>query len=110
MYTGKMFKWYKKKVVPQLLNKEMGANGLVNIRKEVVPLATGIVLEIGVGPGYNLALYKNISKLYALEPSSELTKIAKERAKELTFPLEFLAVGAENIPLPDNSVDTVVST
>lgn len=102
--------WYQQKVVPQLLNSEMGSKELADIRKEVVPNATGTVLELGVGPGYNFALYRNISKLYALEPSVELTEIAKNRAKELSFPIEFLATGAEKIPLSENSVDTVVST
>ena len=72
--------------------------------------AVGTVLEIGVGPGYSLAHYKNITKLYALEPSKEILAIAKRRADVLTFPVEFLNTGAESIPLPDYSVDTVVST
>ncbi|MEK7554709.1 MAG: methyltransferase domain-containing protein [Patescibacteria group bacterium] len=88
----------------------MGVPDLEKIRREVLRDASGIVLEIGVGPGYNLPLYHNISKLYALEPSEELTEIAKSRAKDLPFPIEFLKSGAENIPLSDASLDTVVST
>lgn len=88
----------------------MGSEDLKKIRREVLKDATGTVLEIGVGPGYNLALYKDILKLYALEPSKELIKIAKTRADSSAFPIEFLNTGAENIPLPDQSIDTVVST
>lgn len=102
--------WYQKKIVPRLLNSEMGSEELKVIRQEVLRDASGIVLELGVGPGYNLALYKNITKLYALEPSAELVDFAKSRARNLSYSIEFLITGAENIPLPDSSVDTVVST
>lgn len=93
-----------------MLNSEMGSERFEKIRRMALVDASGIVLEIGVGPGYNLPLYKNISKLYALEPSKELTDIAKTRAVSLAFPVEFLDAGAEDIPLPDRSVDTAVST
>jgi ubiquinone/menaquinone biosynthesis C-methylase UbiE len=105
-----MASWYNRTIVPRLLNSEMGSEELEKIRREVLADASGTVLEIGVGPGYNFALYKNISKLYALEPSKELTDIAKTRSNSLVFPVEFLDAGAENIPLPDQSVDTVIST
>lgn len=105
-----MLNWYQKKVVPKLLNKEMGKEEFEAIRRDVLADVSGVVLEIGVGPGYNLPLYAGVTKLYALEPSDELRAIAQGRAEGLSFPVEFLAAGAEDIPLPDNSVDTVVST
>ncbi len=88
----------------------MGSGDFERIRQVVLEDASGVALEIGVGPGYNLPLYKNISKLYALEPSKELVEIAKTRAGSLAFPIEFLNTRAESIPLPDQAVDTVVST
>lgn len=105
-----MKSFYRKQILPRLLNSEMGAEDLMKIRKEVLVDAVGITLEIGVGPGYNISIYKNISKLYALEPSKELVEIAKKRADGSSFPIEFLNSSAESIPLPDNSVDTTVST
>ena len=47
----------------------MGAVDFNVTRAEVVREVHGIVLEIGFGSGYNLPFYKNIEKLYALEPS-----------------------------------------
>ncbi|MES2088060.1 MAG: methyltransferase domain-containing protein [Patescibacteria group bacterium] len=105
-----MTSWYQKNIVPRLLNFEMGGDDLEKIRRVVLEKVKGAVLEIGVGPGYNFALYKNISKLFALEPSKELIEIAKTRLGSTSFPIEFLNTGAEHIPLPDHSVDTVVST
>jgi ubiquinone/menaquinone biosynthesis C-methylase UbiE len=85
----------------------MSSGEFEKLRPEVIEQATGVVLEIGVGAGHNLPLYKDISKIFALEPSQELLAMAKER---VVVPVEFLNTGAEHIPLPDHSVDTVVST
>jgi ubiquinone/menaquinone biosynthesis C-methylase UbiE len=101
---------YRKFILPRLLDSAMGSAEIEKLRPGVLSAASGVVLEIGAGAGHNLPFYKNISKLYALEPSKELTKIAAERAGALGFPVEFLDAKAENIPLPDGSVDTVVST
>lgn len=88
----------------------MGSSELKKFRPEATGAAEGTVLEIGVGPGYNIPLYRNIRKLYALEPSQELLEVAQTHVTQNSFPVEFLHAGAEHIPLPDNSIDTVVST
>ncbi len=105
-----MFSWYQKHILPQLLISAMGRVEFEKIRPRVLADASGVVLEIGVGAGHNLPLYTNVSKLYALEPFPELVSLAKTRAQSLSFPVKFLVAGAEHIPLPDKSVDTVVST
>lgn len=105
-----MTNWYQRIVVPRMLNFGMGSKEFERVRRAVLKDASGTVLEIGVGPGYNIPLYNNISKLYALEPSEELIKIAKARMGPSSFPIEFITAGAEHIPLPDHSIDTVVST
>lgn len=102
--------WYQKHILPRLLNAAMSRTEFEKIRPQVLADAVGVVLEIGVGAGHNLPLYKNVSKLYALEPFPELVTLAKTRAEYLSFPVEFLISGAESIPLPNQSVDTVVST
>ena len=88
----------------------MGSAEIEKLRPGVINAALGVVLEIGAGSGHNFSLYKNISKLYALEPSKELSDMAQKRTSNLTFPVEFLSASAEQIPLPNESVDTVVST
>lgn len=79
-------------------------------RAQAVDSAQGIVLEIGFGSGYNLPFYKNVKKLYALDPSQELFAYATDRIASVQFPVEYLPNSAEHIPLRDNSIDTVVST
>lgn len=105
-----MFNWYKRVVLPRLINSEMGTKDFEAIRGKILEEASGAVLEIGVGPGHNIPHYKNISKLYALDPSKELIDIARGRTAKASFPVEFLNAEAENIPLENGSVDTVLST
>lgn len=100
--------FYSKYILPKILNKVM--QGKDKFRAEVVENTSGVVLEIGFGSGFNLSYYKNISKLYALEPSQELYDLGKERISKVSFSIIYLKESAEKISLPDNSIDSVVST
>lgn len=79
-------------------------------RMAVVEKASGIVAEIGFGSGYNLPYYKNVSKLIAVDPSRKLFDLANDRITSVSFPVEYIQASAESIPLPNNSVDSVIST
>jgi ubiquinone/menaquinone biosynthesis C-methylase UbiE len=102
---------YEKYVLPKLIHWAMRKKIATAERKKFIPLASGTVLEVGVGSGLNLPFYgPQVQKLYALDPSRELWKMARQRVREAPFPVEFLAASAERIPLEDMSVDTVVTT
>ena len=82
------------------------------VRGDWVPNARGIVLEIGIGSGLNLPFYsEQVSRIYGVEPSPELEKLARKRSVDKTMQVEFFSQSAEqSIPVPDQSVDTVVIT
>jgi len=105
-----MFKLYNKYILPRLLDRDMRPVEFNETRSKIVGPASGIVLEIGFGSGYNLPFYKDIKKLYALDPSRELYNYAKDRIASVPFSVEYLQCSAENIPLENNAVATVVST
>ena len=69
-------------------------------------------MDIGIGSGLNIPYYNKskIDCLYGLDPSVELLNLAKPLAKKNQLEIEFLQCGAEDIPLPNNSIDTVVIT
>ena len=69
-------------------------------------------MDIGIGSGLNIPFYNKskINYLYGLDPSKELLDMAKPIAKENQMKIEFLQCSAENIPLPDKSIDTVLIT
>src|SRR3569832_2370886 len=103
---------YDRYVLPRILNYVMHDKPIMRQRAKVVPLAQGRVLEIGIGSGLNLSFYDRgrIAKLWGLEPSEELRRIARERARAAGMDVEFLGLPGEQIPLEDGSVDTVVTT
>ena len=105
---------WDKFIVPPLISCACATKPIMKQREKVVPLATGRVLELGCGSGTNFQFYdaSKIERLYALEPSPEMMKRARSEASELGWSerIEFLETGAENVPLEDGSIDTVVIT
>ena len=72
--------------------------------------ARGTVLEIGAGTGTNLAAYPPVDRLLLSEPSATMrARLARRLARHGTA-VDVLDAGAEALPLPSGSVDTVVST
>ena len=104
--------FYDKYILPKFLNCACGSKPINYQRDKIVPLAKGVVLDVGIGSGLNIPFYNKskIDYLYGLDPSEELIKLAKPVAKKNEFEIEFLQCGAENIPLPNNSIDTVLIT
>ena len=105
-------KFYETKVVPKLLTVLCNTKPNHYQRQKIVPLATGDVVEIGVGPGLNLQYYNttNVNKVIGIDPSDELNKIAKKNANKVNLDIEFNLSSAESIDLPTSSVDSVVCT
>lgn len=99
-----------RKFFSYLLDGVMRNKGLEQWRKQIVKDAHGVVLEIGFGSGLNLPYYQSVDKVFALDPSRELWNLAQDRMRAISFPVTFLHASAEHIPLPDQSVDTVVGT
>ncbi len=104
--------FYKDHVYPHLVSALGNPKPIDDIRRRIVPLAQGNVLEIGVGPGVNFVHYDQakVNKVYALEPNPGMLRRAGEQRLRTEVPIEFLDLPGERIPLPDASVDTIVST
>jgi SAM-dependent methyltransferase len=74
-------------------------------------LATGTVVEIGAGSGLNLPYYgPQVERLYALDPSAPLLRMAQRAAAREARTVEWLEGQAEAIPLGPGIADTVVTT
>lgn len=104
--------WYEKFFLPKLCDKCCSTKPINYQRNKVVPLAQGVVLEIGMGSGLNIPFYNknNIEKIIGLDPSEELNLLAKKVAKKNNIEIDFIISGAEDIALPDNSIDTILIT
>jgi ubiquinone/menaquinone biosynthesis C-methylase UbiE len=104
--------FYDRYILPRLLDFAMRDKPIMRQRSKVVPLAHGRVLEVGIGSGLNLSFYdkSKLDKLWGLDPSPELNVIARKRAQEAGIEVDWLALSSEKIPLPDDSVDSIVIT
>ena len=104
--------FYDKHILPRFINCACGTKPIMKQREKVVPRASGIVLEIGIGTGLNLPYYdaSRVERLIGLDPSEKSWELAGERAAHLDFDVEFIGLPGEQIPLEDASVDTVLVT
>ena len=104
--------FYDDKILPHLINKACSMGNVMKLRKQLIPRARGIVLEIGMGSGTNLSFYNihSVDKLWGLEPSIGMRRKAASNLGRSLLQVDWLDLPGEQIPLPDNSVDTVVLT
>ncbi|PYO52600.1 MAG: SAM-dependent methyltransferase [Candidatus Rokuibacteriota bacterium] len=92
---------YAKYLLPRLIDLAMSSKATTAERTRLIPLASGVVLEIGAGSALNLPFYgPGVRKLYALDPSQELWRLGRGRVRNAPFPIEFLRSSAESIPVP----------
>jgi ubiquinone/menaquinone biosynthesis C-methylase UbiE len=103
---------YEKYVLPKFLNCACGSKPVARQREKVVPLAEGKVLEIGIGSGLNLPFYDKtkVDEIWGLDPSEELSEMARTVATQEGMKVNFISSGAEEIPLPDDHFDSVLIT
>ena len=104
--------FYDERILPHVINCTCGMKAIERQRGKVVPLAKGEVLEIGMGSGLNLKYYNpdKVSKVWGLEPSLGMQRKAEKNLNESPVPVEWLVAGCEAVPLPDDSIDTVMLT
>lgn len=102
--------FYEKYLLPKILNAVMKSPELTNIRAQLVPQATGRVLEVGIGSGLNLPFYQDGVKVTGVDPSTELQVYAREVAERSAVEVDFLSLSGEDLPAEDNYFDSVVIT
>ncbi|MCG6877239.1 MAG: class I SAM-dependent methyltransferase [Betaproteobacteria bacterium] len=103
---------YSRYILPRVIHFACGLKPNMRQREKVVPHARGRVLEVGIGSGLNLPFYDpgKVTKVWGLDPAPEMIRIAERAARSLPFEVEFIGLPGNEIPLEDNSIDTVVVT
>jgi ubiquinone/menaquinone biosynthesis C-methylase UbiE len=104
--------FYRDTIYPHLVAMLGDPPPIRKIREQIIPLAEGNILEIGVGSGANFIHYDptKVSKLYALEPNRGMIRLAEKQQRRTKLNIEYLDLPGERIPLEDKTVDTVVTT
>lgn len=104
--------WYERHVLPLLIDLACGSAPMREMRRQVVPTASGKVLEVGIGTGRNLPFYDaaRVHSLVGVEPSLRMHRLTRKRSHQAGIALQLVGLSAEQLPLADASFDTVVCT
>jgi ubiquinone/menaquinone biosynthesis C-methylase UbiE len=103
--------FYDDHVVPRLVNLTCGSAWVRPLRSRACAGLSGDVLEIGFGSGYNIPFYPAaVRKVSAVEPADLGWKLAAQRLRTATVPIERSGLNGESLPFPDHSFDTALST
>src|SRR5215218_4760023 len=85
--------------------------GMARRRRRLLARARGRVLEIGAGTGLNARHWPDgIDELIVTEPLAEVLPRVERRRRRTGREARAVAAPAERLPVPDSSVDTIVST
>ena len=81
-------------------------------RRELLNVATGDILEVGVGTGANLPYYPEGARVTGIDLSPGMLKKAKERASSLSLGagIHLEEMDVEELPFPDQTFDTIVTS
>ncbi len=104
--------WYEEHIVPRFIQCACSAPGIMKLREQVVPLATGAVFEIGCGGGINQQFYDcaKVTSFSGMDPSVKGLDYARAAAAEKGWAADIRPGFGEAIPFADDSFDSVVCT
>ncbi|AFY86189.1 class I SAM-dependent methyltransferase [Chroococcidiopsis thermalis] len=103
--------FYSQRILPYLLDWSLSDLTMAQYRREVLANVTGEVLEIGFGTGLNLSYYpENIHKLVAIDANPGVHNLARKRIQKSHITVDNRVLNGENLPMADNTFDSVVST
>jgi ubiquinone/menaquinone biosynthesis C-methylase UbiE len=103
---------YDKYFLAPFINCACGTKPILYQRKKVVPQCEGRVLEVGMGSALNLPYYDRdkVEFIWGLEPSEAMRDKAASNIEKSGLDVKLIDLPGEEIPLEDNSVDTVLLT
>lgn len=103
--------FYSDTILPHLIRHTMRGGRFAPYRRRVVGQAVGRVLEVGIGAGENLSYYgAAVTEVIGLEPSARLARMSRKAAAAAAFEMRVIEARAEEMPLDNGGVDTVVMT
>lgn len=97
--------------LPRLIGCACGSRPVERQRARLVPLARGVVVDLGFGSGTNLPHYDadRVTRVIAVEPEPAMLAYRRDQRRgDIT--VDEVVAGAEATGLPDQCADTVVVT
>lgn len=103
--------FYSRRILPYLLDWSMSDQSLIKYRQDVLASVQGEVLEIGFGTGLNLSYYpEDLDKIIAIDANPGVNALVQKRIQASSITVDYRVLNGENLPMADNTFDSVVST
>lgn len=103
--------FYSQVILPNLLDWTMSNPRFSAYRQQVLSEVSGEVLEIGFGTGLNLPHYpESLEKITTIDANAGMNAKAKKRIQASKIQVDNRVLNGENLPMADNSFDSVIST
>ncbi len=102
--------FYDDQVLPRFIDVMLGKR-MEDVRARVTAGLSGEVLELGFGSGRNLPhTPAAVNRLLAVEPAAACRILAAERVAGAPFPVDWIGLDGQDLPLESESVDHVLVT
>jgi ubiquinone/menaquinone biosynthesis C-methylase UbiE len=107
-----MASWWERHGVPRLIKCACSQGQIMKVRSQVVPNASGDVLELGCGGGINMEFYNpaRVTSFTGLDPSPELLAMSRAAAQARGIAADIKGGVGEAMPFESDRFDTVVTT
>src|SRR5947209_4944372 len=103
--------FYVERVVPRLVDIAFRTKTADPLRRRVCAGLAGEVVELGFGSGLNVPFYPAaVTRVAAIEPAEVAWKLAGERLRTATVPVDWAGRDGASLPSPDDSYDAALST
>ena len=104
--------FYERRVAPLFVRTGCSLGVFSRLRERIIPEASGVVVEVGFGSGLNLPYYdgSKVEKVIGVDPDEAMLGLAGRGYSDISFELQIVRAGAEDMPFQSASVDTVVTT
>ena len=102
--------FYDDQVLPRFIDVMLGKR-MEHVRARVASGLSGDVLELGFGSGRNLPhTPASVTRLLAVEPAAASRTLAAQRVAAAPFPVDWVGLDGQDLPLESESVDHVLVT
>jgi len=107
-----MASWWERHGVPRLIKCACSQGQIMKVRSQIVPNASGDVLELGCGGGINMEFYNpaRVTSFTGLDPSPELLAMSRAAAQARGMVADIQGGVGEAMPFASGRFDTVVTT
>jgi ubiquinone/menaquinone biosynthesis C-methylase UbiE len=103
--------FYSTRVLPHIINFACGMKTNAPLRERVCAGLEGDVIEVGFGTGHNVAFYPAaVTSVVAVEPSDLSWKLAADRVRKSSVPVQRSGLDGQSLPFADDSFDAALST